>query len=64
MEILIKCETTQYDSYPNDLNVTTVFEIKEKCLIIYLFDKNEQILDQTEITIEDARKLANIILTN
>lgn len=62
MEILIKCETTQYDSYPNDKNVATEFEIKEKCLVIYLFDKNEQILDQTEITIEDARKLAKIIL--
>jgi hypothetical protein len=62
MEIKILCETTEYDSYPNDKNVTTGFEIKEKCLVIYLFDKNEQILDQTEITIEDARKLAKIIL--
>ena len=63
MEIQIMCDTTQYAIIPtNKKNYKTIFSINEKSLVINFCDKNEKVLEQSEIEIEDARKLAKMIL--
>ena len=63
MEIKIICDTTQYKITPtNKNNYKTIFLINENSLIINFCNINEKVLEQSEIEIEDAKKLAKMIL--
>jgi predicted transcriptional regulator len=62
MDIVITCETTEFAVFPNQKNIKTLFSINERSLVISFCDKKEKVLDQSEISIEDARKLAKLIL--
>ena len=63
MEIKIICDTTQYEITPtNKNNYKTIFLINENSLIINFCNINEKVLEQSEIEIEDAKKLAKMIL--
>jgi len=62
MDIIITCETTQYAVLPNKKNEITLFSINEESFVISFCDKNGKVLEQSEICIEDARKLAKLIL--
>ena len=63
MEIKIICDTTQYEIIPtNKNNYKTIFLINENSLIINFCNINEKVLTQSEIEIEDARKLDKRIL--
>lgn len=61
MEIELICETTEYAVVPDKKNEKTVFYIHENCLVISFCDKNEEVITQSEISIEDARKLAKVL---
>lgn len=61
MDIQLICDTTEYAVYPDKKIEKTVFYIHEKCLVISFCDKNEEVITQSEISVEDARKLAKIL---
>lgn len=61
MEIELICETTEYAVYPDKKIEKTSFFIHENCLVISFCDKNEEVITQSEISIEDAKKLAKIL---
>ena len=63
MIISIDCNVTEFSITPPKKNEINIFSLSEKCMIINLCDEEEKIITQTEISIEDARKLAEIILT-
>ena len=62
MEIYIHCETTQFAVFPKEKNEKTIFYLGEQSMVINFCDKKEKVLDQTEISREDAINLAKIIL--
>jgi hypothetical protein len=64
MEIELICETTEYAVYPDKKNEKISFYIHENCLVISFCDKDENVLTQSEISIEDARKLAQVLNLN
>lgn len=59
--ILFECDVTEFNIIPPEDNSANCFSINEKCLIINLMD-DENIYTQTEISKEDAIKLAKLIL--
>jgi hypothetical protein len=59
--IQFNCEVTEFDIIPGEDNSANCFSLNEKCLIINLMD-DEDIYAQTEISKEDAIKLAKLIL--
>lgn len=61
MEIELICDTTEYAVYPDKKIEKTVFYIHENCLVISFCDKDEEVITQSEISIEDAKKLAKIL---
>jgi hypothetical protein len=62
MQIKINCDVTEYIACPEDENIQNIFTIYDKCFIIEFCDKDENILYHSEISIEDAKKLAKMIL--
>ncbi|MCF8430266.1 MAG: hypothetical protein K9G64_09055 [Bacteroidia bacterium] len=65
MEIEIICDTTQFESQKiSDKNLFTTFIITPKALIISFCDENQNVYEQSEIEISDARKLAKLILND
>ena len=65
MEIKIICDTTEFQSQKiSDKNYFTTFLITPRALTISFCDDNEDIFEQSEISIEDARKLAKLILND
>ena len=63
MIIKITCNTTEHDSYPPAECEFTQFEINDKSVSIKTMDDTEVVLSETEISIEDAIKIATLILT-
>ena len=61
MEIELICETTEYAVYYNKIIEKASFHIHENCLVISFCDKDQTVISQGEISIEDARKLAKIL---
>jgi len=59
--ILFECEVTEFDIMSEEENRNNSFSINEKCLVINLMD-DEIIWHQSEISKEDAIKLAKLIL--
>lgn len=59
--IQFNCDVTEFDIMSEEENRNNCFSINEKCLIINLMD-DENIYSQTEISKEDAIKLAKLIL--
>ena len=59
--IQLECDVTEYDVITDSKIDNVIFCINEKSLIINFCGKNEKIIKQSEISIEDARKLAKLI---
>jgi hypothetical protein len=60
--IQLDCDVTEYDVIPTKKNNSNViFCINERSLVINFTDIHEKIIMQSEISIEDARKLAKLI---
>ena len=64
MEIQLTCETTEYAVVPDKKIEKTVFYIHENCLVISFCDKYDEVITQSEISIEDARKLVRVLNGN
>lgn len=63
MEIKIICDATEYSIMPTLVqNSDNLFIINDKSLIISFLDEYKNIIQETEISIEDAKKLAKMIL--
>jgi len=60
--ILFECEVTEFDTLPIKINKTNSFSINQNCVVISFCDKDENVIAQSEISIEDAKKLAKLIL--
>jgi hypothetical protein len=60
-EISIECNVTEFAVYKSKKYDKVVFYLNEKCLVISFMDKNENVLNQTEIGKKDAIDLANVI---
>ena len=63
LTLKLQCNTTEFDSFPLEECEFTQFEINERSMSVKALDANEVELSQTEISIEDAVKLAKLILT-
>lgn len=61
MEIQLICDTTEFAVYPQKENEKTSFYIHENCLVISFLDKDENVITQSEIEINDAKKLGKIL---
>ena len=59
--ILFECDATEYACIPPEDNDINSFSINEKSLVIS-FCVEGNVLLQSEISIEDARRLAKLIL--
>lgn len=55
--------TTEYDTYSPEENEFTQFEINDRSMSIKSQNADGEMLTETEISFEDAVKLANLILT-
>ena len=64
MEIELICETTEYAVYPDKKIEKTTFHVHENCMVISFCDKDENVITQSEISIEDAGKLAQVLNLN
>ena len=64
MEITILCEATKFSCIPDlNTNSNNKFILTDKSLMILFCDDNGNTLTHSEISIEDAKKLAKLILT-
>lgn len=61
MEIQLICDTTEYAVYPDKKIEKTIFYLHKECLVISFCDKDEKVITQSEISIDDARKVFKII---
>lgn len=61
MDITISCDVTEFYCKPKINNVKNVFSINDKSLIISFCDKKGKVLNQSEIDIEDFRKISYLI---
>jgi hypothetical protein len=64
MRIILELDVTEYQNCPPNDNTINLFEITEKCLTIKCCNDNKKVLFESEISIEDARKLAQVIINN
>jgi len=62
MNILIECPVTEYNSIPPEKNTENVFSLNEKSMIISFMNDKEKIIMQSEISAEDALRLARMIV--
>lgn len=62
MEIKIICDVTEYIALPKQINTKNIFSICDDCLVIDFCDEYENVLSQSEISIEDAKKIAKLLL--
>jgi len=62
MNVNVEFDTTEFRTYPDEKNQSTVFNIDKKSMIITFCDEHDNILTQSEISIEDARHLSKIII--
>lgn len=61
--IEVICDVTEYASLPPENNKKLAFSINNKSVVISATEENtDNILYQTEISIQDARDLASTIL--
>lgn len=60
--IIFECEVTEYNIIPPKENTHNAFNISNSCLVISFCDSDDNVITQSEISIEDARKLAKLIL--
>lgn len=63
MEIIINCEVKAYNCRPQDKNTMNAFCLNETLLISFC-DGNDNVLQQSEISMEDAKVLAKINLSH
>ena len=59
--IQLECDVTEYDVITDEKIDSVIFCINEKSLVINFCDSKEKIINQSEISIVDARKLAKLL---
>lgn len=59
--ITLECDVTEYTSLPHTENITNVFSMTENALLISFCDADLKVLQQSEISKNDAIELANMI---
>lgn len=62
MNVQLECTTTEYYVYPKVENESTVFHFEDKGMIINFTDEDNNVLEQSEISKEDALRLARLII--
>jgi predicted transcriptional regulator len=62
MILTIECNATEYNVLPPKENEKNIFAITEKAVVISFCDSKEKVIEQSEISSEDAIKLAKFIL--
>ncbi len=62
MNILIECPVTEYNIKPLEKNTENVFSLNESSMIINFMNDKEKIIMQSEISADDALKLARMIV--
>ena len=63
MYINVNCDVTEYNIKPDKNYEKVKFTICEHSLIIEFCDFYENVLNQSEISIEDAKQLSKLLLT-
>jgi hypothetical protein len=61
MKVQLECDTTEYYVIPKSENESNVFYFQDKAMIINFVGKDDNILSQSEISKEDALRLARLI---
>lgn len=61
-QIIFEAEVTEFQSMPVKHNTINAFSINENSMVISFCDSNNNVNAQSEISIEDAKKLARLIL--
>jgi uncharacterized protein YneR len=61
MKVQLECDTTEYYVTPKGKNESNVFYFQDKAMIINFVGKEDNILNQSEISKEDALRLARLI---
>jgi len=59
---IFEAEVTEYNCIPTEDAMFTIFKINDDSMTIEICDENKNLICETEISIEDARKLARLIL--
>lgn len=62
MKIQLECNTTEHHIVPRLENEFTVFYLQNKAMIINFVDEDENVFEQSEISKEDALRLARLII--
>jgi len=62
MDIIINCDVTEFYIIPDKRFYFTTFNINDKSLIISFCNEKGNFLSRSEIKIDDAKKLAKLIL--
>jgi hypothetical protein len=61
MQININCEVTEYYCLPDKKNQFVSFSINEKAVVISFLDGEDEVIVQSEISLEDFTKISKII---
>jgi hypothetical protein len=62
MNVQIEFEVTEFNVYPNEDNEKNIFYFHGDSMVINFADKDEEVISQSEISREDAIRLARLIL--
>lgn len=62
MNVQLECEVTEFNVYPNEDNEKDIFYFHNDSMVINFADRDEEVISQSEISREDAIKLAKLIL--
>ena len=62
MNVQLECDVTEYHVYPNEDNEKNIFYFHKEAMVINFVNDSEDILSQSEISAEDALRLAKLIL--
>ena len=60
--IRLECKTTEYNTFPKEVNENTNFQIHKDSVVISCYDFEMEEIFTTEISREDAITLAKLIL--
>jgi len=62
MNVQLECEVTEYHVMPDEDNEKNIFYFHENSLVINFANRDEEVISQSEISREDATRLARLIL--
>jgi hypothetical protein len=62
MNLILELDVTEYNVMPNRNNETNIIHLYQDSMVINLMDSTQGVIEKTEVSSEDAIKLAKFIL--